>query len=213
VQLGHALIKEQLFFRKELMERVDWFIRLRWLFAAVGMAAVPVLAVITPDAPVLSMTAVFCCIFCYNGFFWMISRQLRRVDGHAVDMHFRFTHVQISLDLAALFLIVYLTGGLFSPIAVFAVFHIIIAGILLSPASCYTYGGIILAVVGGMALLQKIGVLPVHPPLFHPATDLHEQHAVQWLPLFILYAAALVITAALTTSIKKSLHKKGRELL
>lgn len=213
MQLGHALIKEQLFFRKELMERVDWFIRLRWLFAAAGFAAVTVLAATNPDAPVLPMTAVFCCIFCYNGFFWLISRQLRRSDGRAVEVHIRFAHVQISLDLAALFLIIYLTGGLFSPVAVFAVFHIIIAGILLSPASCYTYGGIILAVVGSMAFLQKSGLLPVHPPLFHPASDLYEPNAFQWFPFFVLYAAALSITAALTTSIKTSLQKKGRELL
>ncbi|MDH3829706.1 MAG: hypothetical protein OET21_19940, partial [Desulfobacterales bacterium] len=34
MQLGDELIKEQIFFRKELRERVPWFIRLRWIAAA-----------------------------------------------------------------------------------------------------------------------------------------------------------------------------------
>ena len=37
MRLGYELVRTQIFFRRELIERVQWFIRLRW--AAVGMAA------------------------------------------------------------------------------------------------------------------------------------------------------------------------------
>ena len=55
MQPGYELIKEQLFFRKELIERVDWFIRLRWLFVAAGVAGNGTLLVIDPRAPVAGM--------------------------------------------------------------------------------------------------------------------------------------------------------------
>ena len=35
---GYVLVKEQLFFRKELIERLPWLIRLRWAVVVLGFA-------------------------------------------------------------------------------------------------------------------------------------------------------------------------------
>lgn len=37
MQLGDELVKEQIFFRKELSERVYWFIQLRWVAAGAAL--------------------------------------------------------------------------------------------------------------------------------------------------------------------------------
>ena len=37
MRLGYELIKRQLFFQKELIERVSWFIRLRWFAVAAAL--------------------------------------------------------------------------------------------------------------------------------------------------------------------------------
>ena len=53
MQPGYELVREQIFFRKELRERVLWVIKIRWLFAALALTG---LAVTTPtvlDLPML----------------------------------------------------------------------------------------------------------------------------------------------------------------
>jgi K+-sensing histidine kinase KdpD len=213
MQLGYELIKEQLFFRKELIERVDWFIRLRWLFVAAGIAANGALLVIDPRAPVAEIIGVLLVVGAYNGVFLKVSTRLRSHGSHEAEPFIRFAHVQISLDVGALLLIIYFTGGLYSPIFIFSVIHVIIAGILLSTVSCYVYGGIILSAVGAMTMLQNIRLLPVQPVLLRLSSQTYDLKFPETLLLFLIYSAAVMITAALTTSIKASIRAKGRELL
>ena len=55
---GYELVREQLFFRKELMERVLWFIRIRWI--AVGVAGAGTWAAYfqEPQLPVLPLSLI-----------------------------------------------------------------------------------------------------------------------------------------------------------
>jgi K+-sensing histidine kinase KdpD len=213
MQPGYELIKEQLFFRKELIERVDWFIRLRWLFVAAGIVGNGALLVIDPRAPVPQMIVVLFVVGAYNTVFRKVSARLRSHGSHEAEPFIRFAHVQISLDVGALLLIIYFSGGLYSPILIFSVIHVIIAGILLSPVSCFVYGGIILSVVGAMTMLQSMNLLAVQPVLFRLASFPYDLQFPEALLLYLIYSAAVVITAALTTSIKVSLRTKGRDLL
>jgi K+-sensing histidine kinase KdpD len=213
MQPGYELIKEQLFFRKELIERVDWFIRLRWLFVAAGIVGNGALLVIDPRAPVVELIGVLFVVGAYNTVFRKVSARLRSHGSHEAEPFIRFAHVQISLDVGALLMIIYFTGGLYSPILIFSVIHVIIAGILLSPISCYVYGGIILSVVGAMTMLQNMKWLAVQPVLFRLSSFSYDLQFPEALLLYLIYSAAVVITAALTTSIKVSLRTKGRDLL
>ena len=213
MELGYELIKEQLFFRKELMERIDWFIRLRWMFAAAGLAGCALLRVIQPQAPILPLTAVFLGIAAYNAICRFLSIRLRTSDAHAPAPFIRLAHVQICLDLSALCIIIYLTGGLFSPVCFFAIFHVLLTGLLLSSLSCYSYTGIILGFIGLVTLLQGIHPAVVFPPLFPFPVLAAPRQCSEMLFVYLIYALALLITAGLSTSIKKSLRIKGRELL
>ena len=213
MQPGYELIKEQLFFRKELIERVDWFIRLRWLFVAAGIVGNGALLVIDPRAPVPEMIGVFFVVGACNTVFRKVSARLRSHGSHDAEPFIRFAHVQISLDVGALLLIIYFTGGLYSPVLIFSIIHVIIAGILLSPISCYVYGGIILIVVGAMTMLQNMELLAVQPVLFRLSSFPYDLQFPEALMLYLLYSAAVAITASLTTSIKVSLRAKGRDLL
>lgn len=213
MQPGYELIKEQLFFRKELIERVDWFIRLRWLFVAAGVVGNGALLVIDPRAPVAEMIGVLFVVAVYNTVFRKVSARLRSHGSHEAEPFIRFAHVQISLDVGALLLIIYFTGGLYSPVLIFSIIHVIIAGILLSPISCYVYGGIILSVVGAMTMLQNMELLAIQPVLFRLSSFPYDFQFPEALLLYLIYSSAVLITAALTTTIKVSLRTKGRDLL
>jgi two-component sensor histidine kinase len=214
---GYELVKQQLFFRKELIERVHWLIRVRWF--AVGGAAGGAWALHTlePKFPVLPLTLIALGIFIYNLIFRAACRRLDACKGREVRPFTTFAHIQISLDLLALYAMIYFTGGIYSPLLMFVIFHIILAGILLSPLSCYLYSSCSLAATASLVALERASILPEQPVLL-------QSHAFPHLPAFdrplsdilillAFFVAAVLITAYLTTSVRKSLWQKGNDLL
>ena len=59
MDLGHELVKEQLFFRKEMMERVSWMIRLRWMAIAAGFSGCLVGYVAGWPLPAIPVSLIF----------------------------------------------------------------------------------------------------------------------------------------------------------
>lgn len=124
-----------------------------------------------------------------------------------------FAHTQIICDFITLYLLIYYTGSIYSPLLIFLIFHIILAGILLSPLSCFLYCLSVLAVLGGLMALQALKILPLQPAVFHSPLWFYRLEFLEILAPFAIFVVALFITAFLVTSLKLSLRTKGRELL
>jgi two-component sensor histidine kinase len=214
---GYELVREQLFFRKELMERVRWFIRIRWI--AVGVAAAGTLAayVQNPQFPVLPLGLIVLSVLLYNVFFHIAWRRLESVKSHDVRSFTVFAHVQISLDLLALYLMITFTGGLYSPLIMFAIFHIILAGLLLSPLSCFLYCIFVVLATGAFVVFGSSASLPPRPALFQNPALVHLLPAPHnfgdILVFFVFFVGAVFTTAFLITSVKLSIRSKGRDLI
>ena len=214
---GYELVKQQLFFRKELIERVHWFIRIRWL--AAGGAAVGgwALTFLEPKFPVLPISLIALCIFLYNLIFFITWRHLGSLQGLDVRPFTLFAHVQISLDLLALYAMIYFTGSIYSPLLMFAIFHVIMAGLLLSRLSCYMYSVSVLLASIALVVLEETKILPSQPILLQsslfPHLLLAEQSLREIMILFAFFGAAVLITAFLITSIRRTLWTKGQDLL
>ena len=138
---GYEPVNQRLFFRKEFIEKVHWFIRVGWVAAGGALAGAWVLRLLEPRFPLLLLpfSAIALIIFLYNLIFRAACRRLDVSRGRAVRGFTAFAHVQISLDLLALYGMIYFTGGVYSPLLLFVIFHIIIAGLLLTPLACYLY--------------------------------------------------------------------------
>jgi hypothetical protein len=210
---GYELIKEQLFFRKEMMERVSWMIRLRWMAVAAGLSGCLIGYAADWSLPFVPLYLIFAFITLYNVLFFFIGRRLPSIKPQAVQVFTVFAHAQIALDLFALYAIFYFTGGIHSPFLVFILFHIILAGILLQPLSCFIYGILVLLAATGLILIQKYAILPPQPILFEGHLFPHTLELRNIVVSNIVFAAMVLITAFLITSIKLSLRAKGRELL
>jgi K+-sensing histidine kinase KdpD len=215
MQLGYVLVKEQLFFRRELIERARWFIQLRWI--AVGgafIASWAAHALLEPKFPILPIDITIFAIAAYNIVFLIIYRRLKTHESRDVKPYAIFTHTQMGLDLLALFVMIYFTGGVTSPLLIFVIFHIILAGILLAPISCFIYGILTVIITGLLMALQVTAAQTPQPMLFRSL--LFPPSALDFPNILIPYsafAAAILITAFLVTTIKLSLRTKGRELL
>ncbi len=214
---GYELVKQQLFFRKELTERVYWFIHIRWIAVGVAAGGGWILHYLEPKFPVLPITLIALGILLYNIVFFFSWHRLAAFKTQDTRPFSIFAHVQISLDLVALYLMIYFTGGIYSPLLMFVIFHIILAGILLSPLSCYLYSLCVLVATMGLVAIEKATILPGQPALLQspafPHLVMMDRPLTDILILFGFFVAAVLITAYLTTSVKKSLWQKGRDLL
>ncbi|MBU0992767.1 MAG: GAF domain-containing protein [Proteobacteria bacterium] len=213
MQLGYELIKNQFFFRKELIERVGWFIRLRWMVVCVGLTGSVAGSLVWPPFPFQCFLAIFLFITAYNISFYLFYLRLNTSPPKDEKPYVFFTNFQIGFDLLALGLMIHFTGGIHSPFLFFIILHVIIAGILLSPPSSFIYGMIMLTYLGIEIFFQYMALLSPQPVLFQSMLSAHVPEMPQTLFLYLIYAAIVFATAALTTSIKVSLRVKGRELL
>ena len=214
---GYELVRQQLFFRKELIERVHWFIRVRWIAAGGAAIGAWTLHILEPQFPVYPITSIAFCIFLYNLIFFLTCRRLDSAKEQEVHPFTVFAHVQISLDLLALYLMIYFTGGAYSALLMFVIFHIIIAGLLLSPASCYVYSVCVLLATAILLGLEEFALLPRQPVLLQSALFPYvlpvRRSLTDILILFAFFMAAILITAFLITRIRQSLWAKGQDLL
>jgi signal transduction histidine kinase len=206
-------VEHQLSFESELIARIDWLIRLRWLAVAGVALAVSLLALRFPTTlalgPLLGTTAI---IGFYNLLFLRYQRTLR-ADSQSVARLRRatfFAYVQIALDLVALAVLIHFAGGVENLLAFFLVFHVIIASILLPRGSSYLVAGLAVLLFEAVVALEYTGILPhYHLPML-------KQELYQEL-LYLLTASAVMIftlflVAYLATSITIRLRERDREL-
>ncbi|MBP8644962.1 MAG: GAF domain-containing sensor histidine kinase [Syntrophobacteraceae bacterium] len=206
---GYELVQEQVFFRKELRERVLWVIKIRWVFAALALTGLALAASMGLRGPVFPLAGVCAAALVYNAAFAVVARWIERVDG----LDSILAHVQISFDLTAVFVAVWLSGGIDSPFLIFVIFHIILAGILLPPASTYLFGGATLLLAGILTLSARhSGGGLVVPGPFSGASG-SPAHGMALLFKYLIFAVAILFSAFLTTSIRAGLRSKGLNLL
>jgi two-component sensor histidine kinase/uncharacterized protein YigA (DUF484 family) len=217
LEAGYELVKQQLFFRKELIERVHWFIRVRWFAVGGAVAGAWALSFLEPKFPVLPLSLIALSIFIYNLIFRAACRRLDASKEQEVRPFTNFAHIQISLDLLALYTMIYFTGGVYSPLLMFVIFHIIIAGLLLPPLACYMYSFSSLLATAALVGLVEAKILPEQPILLQsslfPHLLLAQQSMKEIMLVFAFFGAAVLITAFLITTIRRSLWTKGQDLL
>jgi signal transduction histidine kinase len=187
-------------FAAELLDRIAWFVRLRW---AAGAA----LLVFAAAAPRAGMPAewgrvwlVALVILAYNAILHGLLAIWRRDNQADYRWLARCTLIQILIDLAALVLLVDLTGGPGSPFLPFFTFHMVIGTIMLSARTMFIVGGG--AWLACAALFLTGGTLSGHPPI-----PIEMRTAVLG-----TLACALGLTVYLTDTVASRLKERGVRL-
>ena len=214
---GYELIRQQVFFRQELIERVYWLVQIRWIAAGAAAGGIWILFRLETRFPLVPTLLVVLGILAYNTVLFLLWRRSEVFKSREIRPFMTFAHVQITLDLLALYFMIFFTGGIYSPLLLFVIFHIILAGILLSSLSCYLYSACIIAATAVLEVLDRFSILPERALLLQssafPHFDAVDRPLSDILILFGFFVAAVLITAYLTTSIRKSLRQKGKNLL
>ncbi len=190
---------------KELQERIDWFIRLRWL------AGIAILAG-TGFAPRLLGIPLPFLPLCLVGFAVLSYNLVLHVNRHGIaaapSRLRRAIHLQIAFDWAALTCTVYLTGGIGSPVSLGYGFHLIIGSILLSRRACYllAFGASLL--LGALAMATAFTPFLAHTPVLGGTAADSTGLLKIWMGLTFFF----FVTAYLATSITARLREKEEAL-
>lgn len=194
---------------EELTARLAWLTHLRWV-AAAGVVVLPLAAdsVLKLRLPVLPLALVGLAIAAYNLAFraWL--------KAHAATMDFRLTRLmantQIAVDLAALTVVLHLSGGVDNPLSLYYVFHVVIAATMLTPLAAYGQATWAVLLYATMVGAEALGWLP-HYSLSPLADESLYRSPYAVLPVLAL-ASALYVTAYLACSIALRLRERESEL-
>lgn len=210
----YDLIQEQVFFRRELEERVFWLISLRWLVGGGALAAALMGSAVGLPLPLLPLAAISGGVLFYNGLFLLASRTLSALGQERLKHYTPFAHLQITLDLTALFLAVHFTGGIGSPLLILVMLHVVLAGILLPRAAAYGYGLCMVLAVGLEMLLPGAAELTLPAATQAAASLLPAFDSPSWRWVRLLVFGFAVLSAAFAiTSVRVSLRSKARDIL
>jgi signal transduction histidine kinase len=183
----------------ELAERIRWFIRLRWLAVAGIVLAASVVASMGLAISWPHLLGLAGLLGGLNVVFAGLSR--RRMPPLA------FTWWQIVMDLTVLTLALHVSGGIENPFALFYVFHVIIAAILLPPRVSYLVAALATMFFLAMALLEHLRLVP------HAELGFVQWSSPRYLAsASIALAFSLFSSSYLASTIMEGLRRKDEEM-
>ncbi|MCS7259684.1 MAG: HAMP domain-containing histidine kinase [Anaerolineae bacterium] len=198
----------------ELVERIGWLIRLRWVAAAGTLVGIAVARLVEPALPVLPLVLVTAAIVFYNTLFLLYARYLWRRRGTGLRRRRSpiFAAVQIVLDLFALTALLHFSGGIENPFGVFLLFHVIIASILLPRLASFGVALLASTLYAGLAFSELAGWLPhIHlPQLADPWHYANPTYVAAHVTAVVL---TLWLAAAMASSVAERLRRRTQELL
>jgi signal transduction histidine kinase len=196
----------------ELNDRLQWFVRLRWLFGfslfAVGMVLsyFPFNEVHGPTITVLGVI-----ILAYNSLFWYVDRYFYKKHPEKLPYGAPIAaHAQIICDLLVLTAVLHYSGGIENPFSAYYIFHIVIATFLLPTGSVFALAIAAIVMFASMSLAEMYGWLD-HTHIFIARP--HYQDPVFVAVALLAFGSSLLIAVYLGTSIAGRLRSREQEVI
>ena len=188
---------------KAVEERAHWLVRLRWIAGGAVILFGLVAALVLPEMRTVPVIGVGLAILAYN--------VLVRIGLSQLGSK-RSLHLQILLDWLALAVLCHITGGLDSPFLPFFIFHVILAGMLVSRRACLRHGLIAIVIISGMAMLEYAGFYPpIQLPGFLPSPRYDNLYS---LLLFLgSFSILILLTVYLSTTVIQHLRQGEEKLM
>lgn len=208
------MIDEHLPWRAELIDRIYWLVKLRWLAVLGTVIVICVASVRLPGVlPIIHLLALSGLIALYNLFFYLYAHEIRAWtdSDRKLKCATILVHAQITLDLLSLTLLLHYSGGVESPFFAYYVLHIILASILLSRLATLLYACMATFFYAMMVILESTGVVAhIHlAGILDP--ELYRRETYIAAAIFAL-ASTLFFAVYIASSITSQLREREREL-
>jgi len=204
----------------ELFGRLRWFARLRWLAAAALVAAAAAGPKFGLDDAWPNLAIMGALVAAYNVVYLLRLRRMSEADHRYSNLR-AVAILHMLTDLAALVVVVHLTGGCHSPVMPFMVFHMAIGTIMISTRIMYVIAAVTCSVTIGMFVLEHRGALDAHWVL-HAASESGAGCVVNSAMLVVLLIGVVYLTDSVTSRFKQrtmalfrtseKLRKRGEDM-
>jgi signal transduction histidine kinase len=198
---------------RELLHRLGWFIRVRWLLVAgLGVVGLVCRYVLFVEFPVAGALAVGAVILAYNVLFVVYHRLHRRRAIPRLTTSGIEAAIQIGLDLLALTTLVHFMGGADNPFAIFYLFHAVVGSTLLRRREAWAVGVAAFGLMAGLVVLEYAGVLP-HRHAFGLSTVCMYRNATYLAVVLVAFGATLFAIVSVTCSVVTNLRTREQQLV
>lgn len=186
-----------------------WFIHMRWiavLVAAILIVATVQFAELLPPETLWPLLATVSLLAGLN----LIYTMLLRTDS--TNPH--LLSGQAYVDLALFVVLLHFSGGVENPLAPLMIFHVIIAGIVLSQRQCFAVAAFGCILFTLLVCLEFLGflthyTLQIFPHLQHEGEIVHAAHSAPYVASeVVLQSAVMLLTAFFVTAVADRLRKE-----
>jgi len=196
----------------ELLSRLEWFVHLRWLFLLV-LAVMVFCAthyfrlhlLLIPIILIAGVVLVYNCIFL---FLHKIVWATRKPSPSNIRIE---ANLQIGLDLLVLALLIHFSGGIENPFFFFFVFHMIVGSLFLLGRDSWYQAVIAIGIPGLLTILSWNRIISYHHIEGFGSLELWN-NLPYLLAFMVSFVATILLTVYMTSSISRSLHKRGQAL-
>jgi signal transduction histidine kinase len=196
----------------ELFARLDWFIRLRWVFLlGLSLMVLVTSQLLRLDLPYRRILVVGGIVLAYNTGLYLYHSFFTRKSPPNITATRIEANVQIGTDIAALTAIFHFSGGVENRCIFFYLFHAIIGSILLSRLEVWTHGVIASALFLSVVLLEYSEMLP-HYSLGRLFSSPQHQNLLYLLGVGVALLITQFGTIFMSSSIAQSLRTRKEEL-
>ncbi len=199
----------------------QWFIRLRWIFVLATLLLLQVErfhdgGVDRPALMWMAAVALGVVNLAWTGIGRRLSRGLD-ADAERSDDALRrvvaFINAQMAVDIFVLTVLLRCSGGVENPMAIFYLFHTLIAALLLKPLNALLQGSWALAMFATLGLGECFGwITPHYPFVAAQAASATHTDVLSVLVSVGVLAAGIVGTLYFTLQISSRLDEQEREL-
>ena len=194
---------------QEMIGSLGWLMAMRWLAGpAVIVLTLAASQVLKLDLPEAALYRTGLAIIAYNA---VLRWRLERLGSRPPESTRAFEwlgRAQIGFDWLAMTVLTHLSGGIESPAIIFFLFHISISALLLPHTRGFLYVSLAPALVGLVALLEYVGVLP-HVAVF--ASPRHRD-PVYVIAVLSFFTASCYVLAYVCGAIARRLRRRENEL-
>ncbi len=177
-----------------------WYVRMRWV-AIISAVALLVLSIgimgWLPKKVVPGLFSILVMLIVFN-----LSLQRFLLKGR-LPKHILL--IQAFTDLLSLTGMLHFTGGLENPLVILILFHVVIAGIILTPRECYMVAGAASLLLAAMASVEWSGIVEHYTLAIVPHghdLDMHASKDARYaFSMTAIYSIALFLSAYFTTKI------------
>jgi signal transduction histidine kinase len=198
-----------------IRSRNTWFIKLRYIafFSLILflLSAQFVLNLKFKSGQFLILVLISFSILVYNLILYSITKSTILQNDPNKFNPMSLSLIQIGLDILALFLLSYYTGGIESPLYMFFIFHMIIGSMILPGYIIYMVSGVIVFCFFAFSFLEYFAVIPHYA--IEGFTKIAYYNDLNYILIFATaFGIMIFVSVFFTNTIASSLYRSEQEL-